>query len=55
MSNCEHKWETLEAFNIIKKFDAGVIGFFLDSYEEKIGTEYHLRCEKCGEIKITKS
>jgi len=36
---CNHKWET---FKDIKIMDGGY----------KVGNEYHLRCTKCGNIKV---
>ncbi len=41
---CEHKWAVFEIYTKVSSFNGAVVGH-----------QYHLRCEKCGEIKVRKT
>lgn len=43
ISRCDHVWETFAAYDIRERISGAVVRH-----------QYHLRCKKCGDIKVMK-
>ncbi len=48
-TKCEHHWKVLKEFGT---YEHTLDAFTRQKEKRRVGTQYHLQCDKCGDIKI---